>query len=829
VFVLRREDLVSRLGVALLEPVATVVTGEAGIGKTTLLCAAVARVGRPVLNGGALATLSWIEHLCLRRAVGRDLNGGDASSIAIDVAHAVGDGVLVLEDLQWAQPSTLEIVALLAGRIPLIASMRSGSAEGARTLKALRSAGFLELKVPPLDDASARELIRSVRPDCPTDVEDLVVRRAGGNPLLLTELAAHSEPPASLRLALGARLRALSADERAAFELVALAGRPVPRATVAPETAKRLLRSGLLITVGEDVAIRHSVLGETAVDLLGPLERRRRHARVARVTSDRGEAARHYELAGEFDLARAAAVEAAGGAANVAEAARHLQLAAKLSSGAEADELRLRAALALEAAHDLDGALTTLQTMEGDDPQAAARAALLRARIAWLAGKPEQVRPAVIEGLALVSTTNSELEVRLRIEESRVDIFVDADPRAGVASAAAALGLARSTGFAIDRAEYMLGTALIIADLPDAPEHLTMAIELARRSGDTETELAAASNLISFHESAGSPSTARRIVEEMHARAGELGLTIWQAGFLMANAALDFHRGELQLSLSGVEQVLALPLDARSRDYAAEVKVMDLVDLGRADEAERFLSTWTAIDDYKGTGQLLWARAEAAQWGGHPRRALPLIERYLDGPEADPNLVLGQITRTWARYEAGLDPDGVIDDHVRPMLKAARPESRAVAALAEDPAAAAAMFAHAAGLWAPYHCRGELRCRWAQGEALRRAAAPDDAVEVLRSVEMQAERMGHLMILGRIRRSLRLLGERRTAPRTVHPDGLTGREREVLALVGQGLTNAQIATRLGVGRRTIVAIIDSASRKLGAASRAQAASLAEGD
>ena len=83
------------------------------------------------------------------------------------------------------------------------------------------------------------------------------------------------------------------------------------------------------------------------------------------------------------------------------------------------------------------------------------------------------------------------------------------------------------------------------------------------------------------------------------------------------------------------------------------------------------------------------------------------------------------------------------------------------------------------------------------------------------------------MILGRIRCSLRMAGERRSAERTVDASGLTGREREVLTLVGHGLTNAQVATRLGVARRTIVALLESASVKLGATSRTHAVSLAD--
>jgi DNA-binding CsgD family transcriptional regulator len=161
------------------------------------------------------------------------------------------------------------------------------------------------------------------------------------------------------------------------------------------------------------------------------------------------------------------------------------------------------------------------------------------------------------------------------------------------------------------------------------------------------------------------------------------------------------------------------------------------------------------------------------------------------------------------------------------MLKAAVPESRALATLADDPLRAARGFEEAAGLWAPYSRRGEFRCQWARGDALCRAGHREDALEVLRSVERQAEALGHLMILGRIRCSLRTAGERRSAERTVDASGLTGREREVLTLVGHGLTNSQVATRLGVTRRTIVALLESASVKLGAMSRAHAVSLAD--
>ena len=97
-------------------------------------------------------------------------------------------------------------------------------------------------------------------------------------------------------------------------------------------------------------------------------------------------------------------------------------------------------------------------------------------------------------------------------------------------------------------------------------------------------------------------------------------------------------------------------------------------------------------------------------------------------------------------------------------------------------------------------------------------------MRVLEDVEARAEQFEFAPLLGRIRRSLRLAGVRRSAPRTVNGD-VTAREREILDLVAKGLSNPEIARRLGIGTPTVADAIASASRKLGAKNRAQAAAL----
>lgn len=59
-------------------------------------------------------------------------------------------------------------------------------------------------------------------------------------------------------------------------------------------------------------------------------------------------------------------------------------------------------------------------------------------------------------------------------------------------------------------------------------------------------------------------------------------------------------------------------------------------------------------------------------------------------------------------------------------------------------------------------------------------------------------------------------------PRPV-PDGLSAREREVLALVAAGMPNKVIATRLGISEKTVKAHLTSVFRTIGVEDRTQAA------
>ena len=96
---------------------------------------------------------------------------------------------------------------------------------------------------------------------------------------------------------------------------------------------------------------------------------------------------------------------------------------------------------------------------------------------------------------------------------------------------------------------------------------------------------------------------------------------------------------------------------------------------------------------------------------------------------------------------------------------------------------------------------------------LLKDAEPD---ELLRGIRAAAR--GEAPLAPRVGRIV--LGARR-AP--LSSDPLTARETEILALVGEGLANKQIARRLGISEKTVKAHLTNIFQRLGVGSRTEAA------
>jgi DNA-binding NarL/FixJ family response regulator len=152
-------------------------------------------------------------------------------------------------------------------------------------------------------------------------------------------------------------------------------------------------------------------------------------------------------------------------------------------------------------------------------------------------------------------------------------------------------------------------------------------------------------------------------------------------------------------------------------------------------------------------------------------------------------------------------PDVVLMDLVMPEgdgisaireLRRARPDARVLVltSFSEDPHIYAAMDAGAAGY-------------------LLKDVDPSTLAASIRDVH-QGRPVLHPDVAGRLMRPT-------GAPR---PSDLTPRERDVLALLVEGLANKQIARRLGVTEKTVKTHVSNILQKLRAADRTQAAVLA---
>jgi len=102
----------------------------------------------------------------------------------------------------------------------------------------------------------------------------------------------------------------------------------------------------------------------------------------------------------------------------------------------------------------------------------------------------------------------------------------------------------------------------------------------------------------------------------------------------------------------------------------------------------------------------------------------------------------------------------------------------------------------------------------------------DDAEALVEALEL-ARALGAEPLMRRVTGRMRELGIRvPQGPRErtrANPAGLTARQAEVLALVAEGLTNAEIADRLVVSQRTVEHHVAAVLTKLGATSRREAA------
>ena len=807
---------------------AVAVIGEAGIGKTTLVRAAAHAAGRTMREGGGFATLSWLPYLALRRATGLT-ERSDPARVATLVEQAVGPDMLFIDDLQWTDPETRQVIDLLIGRIAIVTAVRDGDERTGETLAPLSARNVTMVWLDGLDRVGALELAQRLRPDLSPPRLERIVERAGGNPLLIEELALHGETSSSLARAIVGQLDALADADRQALELAAVAGRPLPASALGP-SAERLLSRGLLRNAPDGLEVRHSLIAERIVEQLGADQQRTLHGRLGELIEDPAERARHLAAAEHRADAFAVAEAALASVTDPRTRAVLSMIAAETSdTPTEASRLRLDAAILFGTMGHAEQGMKLLQApIEGDDETRALRAAAEAGPLnndgrydeAWaVIEAARELRPAP-GSLGMIELTVT--EASLLVNGGRL-----ADAIALVEEVTARVGPA-ANGY---RLAGHLAAMRLYAGQIDQLGALEASIAAGFEAGDAAAAAGRAMDhyymTLSLRGGAAAVGVALAWADRLaalgyHTRATELRAEATHAAI---------HAGELTNALVRVDSMLEEPLGQLSRHRLATNRGLALAYLGHIDEAERTFAEVepSSTDYFDSRGAVLWSWAEACLWGGQPGRAFEMASRSL-GYTAfiDSELILPGLTRAWAEVELGRQPTAPPPAGPFRALDGAAPEFRALEAQArDDNDAAIAAFDEAAALWAGFHIPRELICRWAAGDAVQRAGHAEDAVLRLRAVETAASAIGFEPLVARVRRSLRLAGERPGRSGAARTGGLlTGREREVLGLVERGMTNAEIARRMSLGRPTVARMLSNAMAKLGAESRAQAIVLA---
>ena len=266
-----------------------------------------------------------------------------------------GNGCLVIDDAQWIDPASAGVLADVLARDDrhAVIIVRRDEEGG------LAVAGDA-IVVAPLPESDVAELIEAVagRRLLPADLRPLIAR-AGGNPLYAIELAAGmgtGVDALAIEQLIGERIDALSEADRQTLRRASVLGSRIPLGLYIRCVGPPLISSGLatLLELGVDgVSFRSELFRDVAYDQVNFQAKRELHriaadailADPASVGSARDAMlAHHHRAAGDWDLAREAAVRAAQSAAGafaLEEAVRSYRLAVEAArrTPAGADDL----------------------------------------------------------------------------------------------------------------------------------------------------------------------------------------------------------------------------------------------------------------------------------------------------------------------------------------------------------------------------------------------------------------------------------------------------------------------------------------------------------
>ena len=728
--------------------------------------------------------------------------------------------MLFVDDLHWADRGTIELLHYLgrdtAGQRLLVLGAHRTATPGsalADLVAGVRRHG-LELALDALTADEVAEMLRGLLGQPPArELVDDVAARTRGVPLFITALGGASTQWHIVRDVVLQRLRDLDEPVRRLLELIAVAGddgSPAMLHKAWPEdadldvTLRRLITEGLIVEMTSGVAVRyrvtHPLYAEVAYAELTANARARLHAEVATATPDDVlVGAPHYLRAGDHVPAeQAVRVLAAAG-----RRALHVFASAEAIEYLEAALSRLGDGPRFPILHDLG-----LARQQAGEPELAAAAwseGLVRSDDEW--------RPRFLMLLAASESERGDFSLAAAHAEDGMRLAATQSDYVGLLRWALALRhrdiahirelssqLAAVCGRDPSDAAQAVARqcrgylAILDVDFASARTELEAAHEHARRCGADAAELdyGVRRLLSGVCVLVGDVPAGLRFATE----ATEYRFPAARASMRFALAMVKYFAGdpagaldEVQAGIADARAVELHRLIARQLTFAAFL----LAELGRLDEAEQALR-----DSRKELAEPEFAFDEASQLAetaialhrGRPQDAPPLENL---GAFEDPLLGCARV------LYAGLVGDA---ERVAGLLRAGGRTAPLVDACADRVAGLDTAADRLAAMGAP------LLAAQARLENAERGGEP--AADVIASCLATFEQAGVRPWLDRARRLARAHGL----------GALTRREAEIAELVGDGLSNAEIAARLFLSERTVETHLRNGYRRLGIASRA---------
>lgn len=867
---------------------AVVIAGGPGTGKTCLLDGLVeeARETTTLRARGhaaeALVPYATLHQLLVpvveeigaiteprRRALEQTLrlrDGSDPDALAVAagvldlVAHlsATAPLLLAVDDVHLADPSTRGVLTFLCHRLdrdPVAVVLATDIDDSPASEQALR------LVLDPLSSSEAVDLIRRRHPDVTQQAIDRIVHQAAGLPLALVELAdALSDPqrtgraplpqslaaPPSLAQLYRPRIEALTADEQLAMciatlgdlepgelsQAFAIAG--VQLADLAPAEAAGLVSvtpAGVdldhpalraVLTASVPYAVRRPALEAILAALPVGSSRTAPHLAALTPGPDDG-------VASAFETAAIDAA-AAGGRAEAARAwsdafERSTDTASRLRRGDRAIE-------ALLSIGAMQAASTIAQNLLGEELDRPQRQRLLLqvATVSASEGEPPDSRlvDTAWEAFDGTDETIAIIATLIAGEVARGD-FRSATTLADELTSRMRSALPTTLEVLIDLAATMRGRpgsghrllspwsdALSDAELLESGLLLAPALSAMAWAGMADEALSISDRAVAASSDAA-PTVQLLRRSERVVVLGVLGR--WSEALaelgpvLEVSASMDFS--------------VRLALLHRYRAY---------LHAGRGDRDAMEADLAAAPH-----GGLITPVHEGASRGllelglGRPEPALAALESALAVAQtcglAEPSffpIFPDYVEALWLLDRAG-EAQPAIDDYERGTLTLARPLGAALAARCQALLAPAdqmdALFERALHLHQGLDPYQQARTDLAWGRRLRRERRKADARPPLGRARDIFDSLGAVPWARIADDELEACGVAPRAPRTDRFQTLTPREREVVLAVADGLTNAEVAARLYISKRTAEYHLAKAFTKLGVNRRSQLADL----